>query len=192
MALPENLRVLVVDDNATNRDIVSAYLSARVTVCDQADSGPVALEHARGRRARRPAYQVVVLDNQMPDMSGLDVAGAVRASPLLRSCRVVMLTSTGDQLGQLRRSRRRPLPDQARPAGAVAGGRRGGLRARARGARRRRSRRRPSDAGVDARVPATRGRVLVVDDNAVNRVVMEAMLGERGSRSIPPRTAARR
>ena len=43
VALPENLRVLVVDDNATNRAIVSAYLSARVTVCDQAESGVDAL-----------------------------------------------------------------------------------------------------------------------------------------------------
>ena len=44
VALPENLRVLVVDDNATNRAIVTAYLSARVTVCDQAESGPAALD----------------------------------------------------------------------------------------------------------------------------------------------------
>ena len=99
MALPENLRVLVVDDNATNRDIVSAYLSGRVTVCDQADSGPVALEMLEAAARDGRPYEVVVLDNQMPDMSGLDVAGAVRASPLLRSCRVVMLTSTGDQWG---------------------------------------------------------------------------------------------
>ena len=43
------------------------------------------------------AYQVIVLDNQMPEMSGLDVARAVRASAALRTCRVVMLTSTGDR-----------------------------------------------------------------------------------------------
>ena len=48
----------------------------------------------------------------------------------------------GRPVGKLRRSRRRPLPHQARPAGAVAGGRRGGLRERARGARGR-----PADRG---------------------------------------------
>ena len=97
MALPENLRVLVVDDNATNRAIVSAYLSARVTVCDQAESGVDALAMLEAAARDGRPYQVIVLDNQMPEMSGLDVARAVRASAVLRACRVVMLTSTADR-----------------------------------------------------------------------------------------------
>ena len=120
-------------------------------------------------RDGRP-YEVVVLDNQMPDMSGLDVAGAVRASPLLRSCRVVMLTSTGDQLGSsggpdvdhcLTKPVRRAQLLEAVAAVCAAGRRAATPHAGAAGGREARTRR--------CRSPATRGRVLVVDDNPMNR-----------------------
>jgi PAS domain S-box-containing protein len=185
IALPENLRVLVVDDNATNRAIVTAYLSARVSVCEQAESGAGALSMLEAAAADGLAYQVIVLDNQMPEMSGLEVARAVRASRVLRACRVVMLTSTGDRWGSsggsdvdhcltkpVRRAQlleaiaavfaREPVRagGGAPPPGAVGA---------------------PGAAPEpDAAAIVTRGRVLVVDDNPVNRVVMEAMLGERG------------
>ena len=142
VALPENLRVLVVDDNATNRDIVSAYLSGRVTVCDQADERAGRARDARGGRARRPAVRGG--RPRQPDARHeRSRRGRGRFAPArsCAACRVVMLTSTGDQWGSSRRSRRRPVPHQARAAGAAAGGRRGGLRERAR-----RARRRPSGA----------------------------------------------
>jgi two-component system sensor histidine kinase/response regulator len=183
VALPENLRVLVVDDNATNRAIVTAYLSARVTLCDQAESGPGALTMLEAAARDGLAYQVIVLDNQMPEMSGLDVARAVRASAALRTCRVVMLTATGDRW----RSSGGPDADEclAKPV------RRAQL-LEAVGAVFARQPTRGGDPApepphaveapdpADSQVPTTRGRVLVVDDNPVNRVVMEAMLRERG------------
>ena len=183
VALPENLRVLVVDDNATNRAIVTAYLSARVTVCDQAESGVDALAMLEAAARDGSAYQVIVLDNQMPEMSGLDVARAVRASAVLRTCRVVMLTSTGDRWGSsggpdvdecLTKPVRRAQLLEAVAAVFAREPTRGGDPAPE-----------PPEAveapdPADAQVAATRGRVLVVDDNPVNRVVMEAMLRERG------------
>ncbi|HEX5900233.1 MAG TPA: PAS domain S-box protein [Solirubrobacteraceae bacterium] len=185
VALPENLHVLVVDDNATNRDIVSAYLTGRVTVCDQATGGATALEMLEAAAHDGRPYEVVVLDNQMPEMSGLEVAEAVRASPLLRTCRVVMLTSTGDQWGSsggpdvdhcLTKPVRRAQLLEAVAAVCArepAGGGEAALKPPA-----------AVDA-TDAPGPATLGRVLVVDDNAVNRVVMEAMLGKRGLAADP-------
>ena len=183
VALPENLRVLVVDDNATNRAIVMAYLSARVTVCDQAESGADALAMLEAAARDGRAYQVIVLDNQMPEMSGLDVARAVRASAVLRTCRVVMLTSTGDRWGSsggpdvdecLTKPVRRAQLLEAVAAVFAREPTRGGDPAPE-----------PAEAvegpdPADAQVAVTRGRVLVVDDNPVNRVVMEAMLRERG------------
>ena len=183
VALPENLRVLVIDDNATNRAIVTAYLSARVTVCDQAESGGDALTMLEAAARDGLAYQVIVLDNQMPEMSGLDVARAVRASEALRTCRVVMLTSTGDRWGGaggpdvdecLTKPVRRAQLLEAVAAVFAREPTRGGdpVPEPPEGAQ--------APDRDDAQVAHTRGRVLVVDDNPVNRVVMEAMLRERG------------
>ena len=180
VALPENLRVLVIDDNATNRAIVTAYLSARVTVCDQAESGADALTMLEAAARDGLAYQVIILDNQMPEMSGLDVARAVRASAALRTCRVVMLTSTGDRWGSsggpdvdecLTKPVRRAQLLEAVAAVFAREPTRGADRAPE-----------PPEAvdALEAPATATRGRVLVVDDNPVNRVVMEAMLSQRG------------
>jgi two-component system, sensor histidine kinase and response regulator len=183
VALPSNLRVLVVDDNATNRAIVTAYLSARVTVCDQAESGAGALTMLEDAARDGLAYQVIVLDNQMPGMSGLDVARAVRASPVLRTCRVVMLTSTGDRWGSsggpdvdhclTKPVRRAQLLEAVADVFAREPAHGGDPAPDALGS--------PDPAQApDAPGTATRGRVLVVDDNPVNRLVMEAMLRKRG------------
>ena len=93
--LPEDTRVLVVDDNATNREIVRAYLRSRVAVCDDAEGGPAALTMLRGGGARGRPYDLVLLDSEMPEMSGADVARAIRSEPLLNASRLVMLTSAG-------------------------------------------------------------------------------------------------
>ena len=133
-------------------------------------------------RAGGLAYQVIVLDSQMPEMGGLEVARA-RSGPA-RSCAragVVMLTSTGDRWGSSGGSRRRPLPDQAGAAGAAA---RGASPTCSRASRRAAAAAPAPSAAGAAPEPtpaiATRGRVLVVEDNAVNQVVIEAMLGKRG------------
>lgn len=119
----------------------------------------------------------------MPEMTGLDVARAVRASAALRPCRVVMLTSTGDRWHSsggpdadecLTKPVRRAQLLEAVGAAVAREPTRSGDPAPE-----------PPHAAeapdpADSQVPTTRGRVLVVDDNPVNRVVMEAMLRERG------------
>ena len=85
-----------------------------------------------------------------------------------------MLTSTGDRRAARARRRRRPLPDQAGPPRAAAGGRRRGARRSSRRASRRCAAPRPRAAA------ARPARVLVAEDNAVNQLVIEAMLAKRG------------
>ncbi len=83
--LPEDTRVLVVDDNATNREILRAYLRGRVAVCDAADErGGRRWPCCRRRRATGGPTTLVLLDSEMPEMSGAEVARAIRAEPLLR------------------------------------------------------------------------------------------------------------
>ena len=89
----EGLRVLIVDDNATNRDILERHARAWRMRSGSAVSGPDALVELRRAASSGDPYQLVLLDVQMPDMDGLDVARAITADPALRATRMVVLTS---------------------------------------------------------------------------------------------------
>ena len=105
VVLPEDTRVLVVDDNATNREILNAYLRGRVAVCDDAEGGEAAMGMLDAAARAGVPYDLALLDSEMPGMSGAEVAAAVRAVPLLKATRLVMLTSAGTSGG---------VPDVAR------------------------------------------------------------------------------
>src|SRR2546423_1813715 len=77
----ENLRVLIVDDNATNRKILSHQLSSWGVVHEEAESGAHALVMLREAAARGAAYDLAVLDLMMPSMGGLEVACAIKSGP---------------------------------------------------------------------------------------------------------------
>lgn len=87
------LRVLVVDDNATNRLIAREALTAWTMLAEEAPNGLTALtELKRAREAGEP-YQFVLLDSRMPDLNGFEVAERIRADPFLRDLAILMLTS---------------------------------------------------------------------------------------------------
>jgi two-component system sensor histidine kinase/response regulator len=91
----QDLRALIVDDNATNRGIVCQHLGAWGCRVGMAADGASALEDLHRAAQRGEAFDLVLLDMMMPGMTGLEVARAVRAEPSLRSARIVMLTSVG-------------------------------------------------------------------------------------------------
>jgi signal transduction histidine kinase/DNA-binding response OmpR family regulator len=96
------IRVLVVDDNATNRRILEellGYWSMRPTVV--AD-GPAALAELRGASLTGAPYELVLLDCMMPDMDGFEVAERARRMPEMFRTPLVMLTSSG-QAGDIAR-----------------------------------------------------------------------------------------
>src|SRR5262249_6641170 len=101
-ALPDGLRVLVVDDNATNRSIVEAYLGARDVACASAAWGPAALARLRAAADVGAPSELVLLDGHMPGMDGLELAREIAADPELNGVRLVMLTSTGDRRASAR------------------------------------------------------------------------------------------
>jgi len=165
--LPENTRVLVVDDNATNREILNAYLRGRVAVCDDAEGGEAAIGMLDAAARAGVPYDLALLDSEMPGMSGAEVAAAVRAAPRLQATRLVMLTSAvtsggvPDVSGSLAKPVRRAvlLETLAEVLGDVA----------------------PAKAAAPgAHAVRTRGVVLVAEDNPVNQVVIETMLRQRG------------
>jgi PAS domain S-box-containing protein len=90
----DGVRVLVVDDNGTNRQVLGQYLTAWALEPTCVPTAEAALaELAAGVRGGRP-YDVLVLDMQMPGTDGLQLAHAVRADPALAGTPMVMLTST--------------------------------------------------------------------------------------------------
>jgi two-component system sensor histidine kinase/response regulator len=171
-SLPEALHVLVVDDNATNREIVEAYLDAPGVTRATAASATEALTvmHAAARNGE--PFELVVLDGQMPDMDGIELAQAISLAPSLRDACLVMLTSTTDRRVAARDAgihhylqkpvrRARLLETVAEAMGKVVE-----PKPAARSPERADSK--PGDT------------VLVVEDNAVNQRVIEAMLAKRG------------
>ena len=85
--------VLVVDDNATNREILREHLQGWQVDVSEAASGVQALAKMHAAAGRGEPFDLVVLDYQMPGMSGMEVVRAARAAPALRDLRVVLLSS---------------------------------------------------------------------------------------------------
>jgi PAS domain S-box-containing protein len=89
-------RVLVVDDNAHNRQILAEQLSVwgtRVSTAPDADSAVVA---ARTAAADGDPYHLVLLDMAMPGRDGLDLAREIHADRALAAASLVLLTSSAE------------------------------------------------------------------------------------------------
>ncbi len=86
-------RILVVDDNATNRIIMHRYLSSWGCSPGSAADGEEALAKMLDSALAGQPYEVVILDQQMPRMDGTELAARVRAESSLREARIVMVSS---------------------------------------------------------------------------------------------------
>jgi signal transduction histidine kinase/DNA-binding response OmpR family regulator len=90
----KGVRVLAVDDNATNRRILQETLTGwgmNVTLADNAAAALSALENAQ---ASNQPFSLIILDNMMPGMNGIDLARRVLANPDWNSATLLMLSST--------------------------------------------------------------------------------------------------
>lgn len=87
--LDPNLRVLVIDDFATMRKIEKNILGQLgIKNVDEADDGSTALPKLKAN-----TYDVVLLDWNMPNMTGLELLKAMRAEEALKSVPVIMVTA---------------------------------------------------------------------------------------------------
>jgi CheY-like chemotaxis protein len=94
----ENLRVLVVDDNATTRDILQRQLANLRTRPVAVAGGREALEFLRAAAADGAPVSIAILDMQMPDMDGIALVKLIKAEPPIASTRLILLSSLGDDL----------------------------------------------------------------------------------------------
>ncbi|MGE0812524.1 MAG: response regulator [Vicinamibacterales bacterium] len=160
------VRVLVVDDHATNREVLQGHVSRWGAVADCVSSGPEGLR-ALGDAAQ--PYDVALVDLQMPGMDGLSLAAEMRRDTRHQGMGLVVLSSIGRDLSRETLSAHRIARCLAKPvrqselynciAEIVVP--------------------RPVEAPPPAR-PRFSGLVLVVEDNEVNQQVAMAMLTRMG------------
>lgn len=169
------LRVLVVDDNATNRLVLESQLTAWGMRPEAVADAATALDRSRTAAATGQPYDIAVLDMCMPDMDGLELAHEFSADPALRGMRLMMLTSTS----------------QVTKTELAAAGIRERLTKPVRGSELHDRLVRlmadtlpavPASAAASAALPdmPSRGRILVVEDNEVNQLVAREMVAKLG------------
>jgi two-component system sensor histidine kinase/response regulator len=89
------LRVLVIDDNETSRRLLERQLSSWQMICELADSAAHAIEKLESATSAGTPYALALLDLNMPDVDGYELARAIRAQTALRGIRLVLLTPAG-------------------------------------------------------------------------------------------------
>jgi two-component system sensor histidine kinase/response regulator len=171
----EGLRVLVVDDNATNRRILDEMLTSwrmTPTVVPDARHALAVLREAAGGPGR---FDVLISDCQMPEVDGFTLARQVKRDESLAATPVVLLTSIGSP-SDIARCRKigvnaylsKPvkhsdLLDALVTAFGV-------------------STRRPPSSTRAVRARVRPLRILVAEDNQVNRKLVTRLLQKRGHR----------
>jgi PAS domain S-box-containing protein len=177
------LTVLVVDDNRTNRRILEETLRAWGMRPTAVDGGAAALAELKRATAAGAAYPLVLLDAQMPEMDGFTLAMQIKREPDLADSTLMMLTSLGHQ-ADAGRCRELGLAhylvkpvkqsELLRAVLAVLGAARPRAAAPVKP---------PGPAGGEATAlaPTTgRLRILLAEDNAVNRLVAVRLLQKQG------------
>jgi signal transduction histidine kinase/DNA-binding response OmpR family regulator/HPt (histidine-containing phosphotransfer) domain-containing protein len=170
-----DVRVLVVDDNPTNRDILQHQLAGWGMQVNCVASGPEALRAIADASELGHPFELAVLDMHMPQMDGLHLAREIQQMPQALGLKLVMLSSSYvsvDQNARLGLGILRFVNKPVRRAdlfNVVASVLAPGAQVPAS------QRRRPES--LDARL---RGRVLLVEDNRVNQGVAMAMLKRLG------------
>ncbi len=174
-------RILVVDDNRTNRRLLELLLSHWGCEPLLAESGARALDMLRAELAAGRRVDLGLLDMQMPEMDGASLVAAIKADPALAALPCIVLTSAGVSLnaaeaaaGGFAAYLHKPVKG-ARLHGvleSLSGGAAAGPATTATTA--------TALAGA-ATLPAS-ARILVVEDNAVNQKVAQKLLERQGHR----------
>ena len=168
------VRVLIVDDNATNREILQEQCSRWGMISATAHDGREALTVLRGASVQGSLYDLVIMDQHMPELDGLAAARAIQEDPALAAAHVILLTSVDAdwmnqpgitrgltkpvRSGELQRTLAEVMGKASQDTAAVASGPR-------------------LPAG-----PSVTGHVLVAEDNPVNQELAKTMLENLGCR----------
>jgi signal transduction histidine kinase/DNA-binding response OmpR family regulator len=94
-------RVLVVDDNETDRRVIRCLLLRKKIRFSEARDGVEAFNELRRATVEGYPFDVALIDYQMPGLDGLSLGNQIKADPLLDQARLVLMTSFADrQIGK--------------------------------------------------------------------------------------------
>jgi signal transduction histidine kinase/CheY-like chemotaxis protein/HPt (histidine-containing phosphotransfer) domain-containing protein len=184
------LRVLVVDDNIANRRILEAYVASWGMRATSARDAGQALSQLLSAADDGEPFDVALLDLKMPGENGIELARRINGSPRLRGTRLILVSSADEERAELeadgvRQRLTKPI-SQSSLLDAIAAAMHGAL-AHADAALAHPD---PSTATAilpggraneqSARVAHTGRRVLIAEDNFVNRMYVERLLTRGG------------
>ena len=169
--------VLIVDDNATNRRLLQETITQWGVRASAADSARQGLAMLRAAFANQEPFDMVITDEQMPDIDGFMLTQLIKDEPCFGSVVVMMLTSSGNPDDAARCERvgirsylLKPVKRSELLAAVLAA-----LRPEQRAGH---------SAGDSQRstraVPAAHWRILLAEDSVVNQKLAVAMLGKMG------------
>ena len=170
-----DLHVLVVDDNATNRRILTEILASWQMRATAVDSAAAALETLRGAVERGNPFHLVLSDALMPDVDGFGLAQQVARDDRLSRIKLILLTSAvapplkGRAAAAFAATLAKPvkqsdLLDAIVTAFAAPTARRA----------------RAKETARSSRQSARSLRVLVAEDNRTNQTLLAALLKQKG------------
>ena len=171
----EGVRVLVVDDNRVNREILQQQLESWRMRVSCASGGEEALELVGRAVSSQSAFELAVLDMHMPKMDGLQLARAIQQQPGAAATPIVILTSTHTNVEELARQQagvvrftNKPIrrTDLLRTVSEVLSAKTGAPKT-------------PVAATLPTAAPLASS-VLLVEDNLINQQVAKAMLVKLG------------
>ena len=175
------VRVLVVDNNLTDRKQIEIFLSSWDFPYEIAGDGEAALRLLHQAENQKNPFQIALIDQQIPGMNGTELGRRIKADPLLKSTLLVMVTSVGqrgdvailEQIGFAGYLTKPFRKDQLYGCVALVLSRSEGV---------------VPDAKIVTRHTIAEHeakgiRILVADDNIVNQKVTQAMLYKLGYRA---------
>ncbi|MFA5975523.1 MAG: response regulator [Elusimicrobiota bacterium] len=170
----KDVRILLVDDNSTNRRILQEQLAPCGVKTGEAVNGKEALRLLQEAGAARTPFAIAILDMHMPEMDGLALARAIKSNPALVGVHLVMMSSVGHRLPEaagIERWLTKPVKkaDLLNTLAAVLTGESGPEKASLA----------PRSLSSKSRTPK-RARILLVEDNTSNQKVALQLLGKLG------------
>jgi len=177
----ENIPVLVVDDNSTNRRMLNHLLLGWGMRVSLAENGANALAVLHGALGRNQPFRLLMTDAHMPEMDGFTLIEKVREDPELARTTVIMMLSSGDQRRDAARCRElgvavyvmKPIRRKELLEAILAALNHPSPAAIALPAE-------PVRDGAEPKEPAAGWNILVVEDNPVNQVLARRLLAKHG------------